>query len=236
MAAIHLNVVQVAESLGVEESVVGSWVRHEGLPCVRDSGRLIFDREQVAAWATERGMAARAGFLAPAASASASDLDLCRLLRNGGIWRGVAPSDVRPAIAQAVQNLPGASPEICRMLVQRVLAPGGITWAPVGRGIALPHMRSRVSLGKDSGMISVIFLKENLRLNESPDEGVDLDRLLFFVAPTPRSHLAVLAGLSAALTRGGFADRLQAGLSDGEICEALESCSRVASGAKEATR
>ena len=86
MAPMHVNVIQLAESLGVEESVIENWVRNEGLPCVRDSSRLIFDRAEVAAWATERGLAARAGFLAPE-NASGSDLDLANLLRHGGIWR-----------------------------------------------------------------------------------------------------------------------------------------------------
>ncbi len=234
MSAIHLNVVQIAESLGVEESVVESWVKHEGLPCVRDSGRLIFDRAQVAAWATERGMAARAGFLAPAERSSGAENDLCRYLRNGGIWRGVLPAEVRATIGRILQRLPGATLEVRQMLAQRAQMPGGVTWAPVGNGICLPHLRSRVALGKDSGLISVVFVRGLLTLNEPPDEGVNVDRLLFFLAPSPRAHLEMLAGLGAALTRGGMATRLQPGMTDAAIADVLAESVRAAAAAKEA--
>jgi nitrogen PTS system EIIA component len=221
MATIHVNVIQLAESLGVEESVVENWVKHDSLPCMQDSGRLIFDRTQVAAWATERGLAVRAGFLSPVSSGGVREVNLSDLLRRGGIWRNVPAGEVRQTIAQSIQGLPAASPQIVRMLAQRILSPGGITWAPVGDGIALPHLRSRVSPGKDSGLIAVLFLNENLRLDEPPDEGQVLDRLLFFIAPTPRAHLEVLANLTMALTRGGLKDSLRAAAGDDEIFEIL---------------
>src|SRR5439155_5728102 len=65
--AVYLNVVQLAESLGVEESVIEGWVRNEGLPHVPDRGHLLFDRAQVATWAAQRGLASKVGFLAPEA-------------------------------------------------------------------------------------------------------------------------------------------------------------------------
>lgn len=49
---MYLNVIQLAESLGVAESVVETWVRNESLPCIHDRERLLFDRAQVVAWAT----------------------------------------------------------------------------------------------------------------------------------------------------------------------------------------
>ena len=62
---MYLNVVQLAESFGVDEHTVDGWIREDGLPCVRDRDRLLFDRGQVVAWAAARGLAAKAGFLAP---------------------------------------------------------------------------------------------------------------------------------------------------------------------------
>lgn len=42
MTPMHLNIIELAESLGVEESEVESWVRHDGLPHVTDRNRLLF--------------------------------------------------------------------------------------------------------------------------------------------------------------------------------------------------
>ena len=48
---MYLNLVQLAESFGVSETVVEGWIRDEGLPHTPDRGRLLFDRAQVAEWA-----------------------------------------------------------------------------------------------------------------------------------------------------------------------------------------
>ena len=69
---MYLNLIQIAESFGVSESVAEGWIRDEGLPHTLDRGRFVFDRAQVAHWAAARGLAAQAGFLAPETSVFAS--------------------------------------------------------------------------------------------------------------------------------------------------------------------
>lgn len=64
---MYLNIIRlaVAESFGVEQSVVENWVRTDGLTAIEDRGRLLFDRRRVVDWAATRGLVAKAGFLAP---------------------------------------------------------------------------------------------------------------------------------------------------------------------------
>lgn len=219
---MYLNVIQLAESFGVAESVVEGWIRDEGLPCVRDSGRLMFDRAQVVAWAAERGLVAKAGFLAdqPAAAGPASRLE--SWLRIGGIWRDVPAGSVREVLGRVVEKLPGATPTVRQFLAQRVQAPGGITWAAVGHGLALPHLRSHVALGREAGLLAMLFLRDPVSLDgeEAPD-GVPVNRLLFFIAPTPRAHLELLAHLSAALSRGSLQQLVRDAAGDQEIFAAV---------------
>lgn len=219
---MYVNVIQLAESLGVEESVVEGWVRNEGLPCIRDSGRMLFDRNQVASWAAERGLAARAGFLAPNAAGPAS-ARLEALLKTGGVWRDVDPSEVLRTLEQILLTLSGASPAITRMLGQRIYNPDAINWAPVGHGFALPHLRARVSLGRDSGLLALLFLKSPLPFSEPPPDGVQVDKLLFFVAPTPRAHLEMLAQLSFALRSSTLREQLRSTTPDAELLDLLRS-------------
>ena len=58
---------------------------------------------------------------------------------------------MRDVLARVVAALPGAAPAVRQMLGQRVHAADGITWAAVGGGLALPHLRSHVALGRDAG-------------------------------------------------------------------------------------
>jgi len=107
------------------------------------------------------------------------------------------------------------------MLAQRALAPGGVTWAPVGGGLALPHLSKHVALGRDSGLLAILLMREALSQSEAPPDGVPITRLLFFIAPSPRAHLEMLAQLSSALTRGPLRGLLVQSAPDAEIISAL---------------
>ena len=218
---MFLNIIELAQSLGVEESEVEGWIRNEGLPHVSDRGRLLFDRAQVADWAASRGLAAKVGFLAPERSKTQGGKKLEPMLRTGGIWRDVAATSVLDLFAEIVARLPGATPPVRQMLQQRLHTPNGISWALVGGGLALPHLRTPIALGRDAGVFAIILLRDPLAINEpAPDEQA-ITRLLFFVAPSPRTHLEILAQLSAALARGDLSGLINRGAPDDELFAAV---------------
>lgn len=198
---MYLNVVELAESLGVDESMIEAWVRNEGLPHVPDRGRLLFDRAQAVAWAASRGMAARVGFLAPGLS-STSGHRLELLLRFGGIWRDVPSAQVFDVIERIVKTVPGKTAAVQHLLVQRLREPDGLNWAPIGDGLALPHLRAPVALGH--GVLALLFLREPLQVDPPAPDGRPVTRGLFFMAPSPRTHLELLGRLSTALTSGSL--------------------------------
>ena len=106
---MFLNIIELAQSLGVEESEVEGWIRNDGLPHVTDRGRLLFDRTQVVAWAESHGLAAKVGFLAPEHSKIQSEKKLETMLRAGGIWRDVPAANIFNLLADIVAKLPGAT-------------------------------------------------------------------------------------------------------------------------------
>jgi PTS system nitrogen regulatory IIA component len=218
---MYLNIIQLAESFGVEESVVEGWVRSEGLLAIRDRDRLLFDRNQVVDWASARGLAAKAGFLAAGGTTKLAATKLEPLLRIGGIWRDLASTQVVEAMEQIVSKLPGATPPIRKLLAQRLHLPAGISWAAVGGGLALPHLRTPVALGREAGIFAILLLRDPLALSEPVPDDVPVTRLLFFVAPSPRAHLELLGLLSGALIRGGLREPVINGAGDEEIFAAL---------------
>lgn len=220
---MFLNIVQLAESLGVEESEVESWVRNDGLPHVTDRKRLLFDRVQVVDWADSRGMAARCGFLAPERVNDQDEKRLGAMLRTGGIWRDIPAAGVAAVFAKIMAKLPGTTPSVCQILQQRLCAPDGISWAPVGNGFALPHPRTRIAIGRDAGIFAIVLLRDGLTVNEPAPDEQPVTRLLFFVAPSPRTHLEILARLSTALTRGSLRQLIHEGVPDDKIVAAVAS-------------
>ncbi len=219
---MYLNLIQIAESFGVSESVIEGWIRNEGLPHTLDRGRLLFDRAQVTQWAAGRGLAARVGFLAPDESALTTHLRLGPLLRAGRIWRDVPAAEVPDIFGRIIAALPGATPPVRQLLGQRVRAKGGVTMAPIGGGFALPHPSTRITLGRDSGTVALLLLRDDLMLAEPPIDGVPVRRLFFFVAPSPRGHLDLLARLSRSLVQGPLRGLVEKGAPDDELFQAVE--------------
>ena len=219
---MYLNLIQIAESFGVSEKVVEGWIRDEGMPCTPDRNRLLFDHAQVVEWAAERGLAARAGFLAPETAALTSHLQIGPLLRAGGIWRDVPAVEVPDVFERIVTALPGATPPVRQLLGQRVRSKNGVTMAPIGGGFALPHPSTRITLGRDSGTVALLLLRDALPLAEPPADGVAVTRLFFFIAPSPRAHLDLLARLSRELQRGPLRELVEKEARDAEILQAVE--------------
>jgi len=70
--------------------------------------------------------------------------------------------------------------------------------------MALPHLSQRVVLGAGSGLAALLHLEEGFEAAGPTPDGVAGHRMLFFVAPTPRAHLDLLARLSRAVASGPF--------------------------------
>ena len=218
---MYLNIVQIAESFGVSESVVEGWVRNEGMPHTPERGRLLFDRAQVVQWAAGRGLATKAGFLTPEQSAFTTGCELAPLLRTGGIHREVSAVSVLDVLGKVVATLPGVAQPVQQLLQQRLRAPSGVVWAFVGSGFALPHLSTRVALGRGSGTLALLLLGDPLTQAGPTPDNVPVTRLLFFIAPSPRAHLDLLGRLTRALSKGPFREPILKGAADAEIFAAV---------------
>jgi len=219
---MYLNLIQLAESFGVSEKVVEGWIRDEGLPHTPDRRVLLFDRAQVAQWAATRGLATKAGFLATANPALGATLRLAPLLHTGGIWRDVATTDVTEIFVRVASAMHGTTPPVRDLLGKRLRAAGGLTYAPVGGGFALPHPATRITLGRDSGTVALLLLNQGLSLTEPRVDAVAVTRLLFFIAPSPRAHLDMVGRLSRMVAGGALREALERGAKDEAIFQVVE--------------
>ena len=107
--------------------------------------------------------------------------------------------EVANVFDRIVAALPAATPPVRQMLAQRLRAKGGVTWAPIGGGFALPHPSTRIALGRDSGTLALLLLRDALSPG-NPADHLPVTRLFFFIAPSPRAHLDLLGRLSRDLS------------------------------------
>ena len=123
------------------------------------------------------------------------------------------------------------------MLGQRLRTKGGVSFAPIGGGFALPHPASRITLGRDSGAVALIFLRDALPPLELRVDDVPVTRLLFLIAPSPRAHLDLVGRLSRLLRRGDLREVLEKGPADEEIYQVFDAADTAAgSGTKPGVR
>jgi PTS system nitrogen regulatory IIA component len=101
--------------------------------------------------------------------------------------------------------------------VQRLRAAGGINWAAIGGGFALPHPSARVALGRDSGTVALLLLDDDFsQARPTPDE-VPVTRMFFFIAPSPRAHLDLLGRLTRLVSHGKLRELVVNSASDADI-------------------
>jgi len=104
--------------------------------------------------------------------------------------------------------------------------------APVGGGFALPHPSARITLGRDSGTVALLLLRDALPPVEVSPDGLPITRLFFFIAPSPRAHLDLLARLSRSLVRGPLRELVEKGVQDKEIFQAVDAIDAASAEAK----
>ena len=70
-------------------------------------------------------------------------------------------------------------------------------------------------------IIAIVLLRDALAVNEPAPDEKPITRLLFFVAPSPRAHLEMLAQLSTALLRGNLQKLMNESAPDDELFAAI---------------
>src|SRR5207247_2323336 len=123
-------------------------------------------------------------------------LNLIQLAESFGVSEGVVEGWIRD------EGLPH-TPDRGRLLFDRSqVAEWAAKLAPAGGGLALPHPSTRITLGRDSGTVALLFMRDALPPEEVSPDGLPITRLCFFIAPSPRGHLELLGRLSRSLACG----------------------------------
>jgi PTS system nitrogen regulatory IIA component len=78
------------------------------------------------------------------------------------------------------------------------------------------------------GVLALMFLREPLHLDAPAPDGKPVTRALFFVAPSPRTHLELLGRLSTALTGGSLRSLVFDAAPDDAIFAALAAADAAA--------
>lgn len=87
----------------------------------------------------------------------------------------------------------------------------------IGNGIALPHPRIPIMIGKDKPLVHFFFPKQKLNLNSI--DGKPIHTFILLISQTIKQHLSVVAHLSFLLSQETFRFALENRLQPNEILD-----------------
>jgi PTS system nitrogen regulatory IIA component len=211
---LKLTVQEAAEVLGADEERVLDWIEADSLPAQRIRGQYRINRTELLEWATEHDIT-----FAPRVFArgdGAPDVpSLAMALRAGGIHHGVPGGKLDAVLREIVNLLPLGDDADRDTLLHFMLARGAVAVAPIGDGIAIPHVRAPIVLAQSGSAAALLFLLEPVDM-PAPDEH-PIETLFFLVCPTVHAHLAMLAKLAFCLRNAAFREALKRRASADEI-------------------
>lgn len=210
---MDLNVRDAAKVFGVSEPTILRWVKQEGMPSFTINGRYRFNRVDLLEWSH-----ARKHPMSADARPDGTFEHLVPALRTGGVHHAVAGADAASALAAAAERLPLSAAD--RALAAEVLAEREKHGATaIGEGIAVPHPRSPLVFPVAAPVVALCFLERPVDFGAA--DGRPVGALFVLLAPTVRSHLTLLAELSAALHDDRFKDAVIRRAPAAEILGAL---------------
>ena len=199
---MNLRVKDAAVLLNVSEKTIYRWLAQAKLPFHQVNNQYRFNRAELLEWATANSVP-----MSPQIMEEPGDAfipSLAEALRAGGIHYRVGGSD-KASVLQSVVEILGLPQEVDRdFLYQVLLARESIGSTAIGGGIAIPHVRSPITLHVHSPLVALCFLETPIDFQAI--DGKPVHTLFTIVSPTIKAHLSLLSKLSFALRASAFAD------------------------------
>jgi PTS system nitrogen regulatory IIA component len=215
---MQLTVRDAARLLGVTEQVLERWVRRGELPAQLVDDRYRFNRIELLEWAAQRKMAVSAEILEEPGLAARALPSLARMVRAGGIHRGLAGGGKDRLLREMIDRLPAPPGFDREFLFQMVRAREHLGSTALGNGIAIPHPREPIVLRVDQPVVALYLPDAPVEFGDGPP----VHTLCLLVSPSTRMHLHLLAAVATALRDPVVAAKLAARAPDAEILAEIE--------------
>jgi PTS system nitrogen regulatory IIA component len=198
---MRVTVREAATLLNAPEAKVYAWIESGNLPAQRIDDQYRINRSELLEWATARNI-----HVAPALFHEAEEDEripsVSESLERGGVFHDVAGATREEALRAIISKLPLDDDSDRETLLGILLARDSEAVAPVGEGIAIPHVRNPIALSTDEPSLALFFLRQPVDFG-APDRQ-PLFALFFLVSPTTRVHLQMLSKIAWLLRDAAF--------------------------------
>jgi len=195
---MKLSVREAARLLSVSESELYHWIEDGEIPFYMVNHQPLFNREELLEWATAHKLRLSVELFAD----GAQPVQLGDAIVRGGVHHGLSCTDRAGALRAAVARLPIADEAERELVLDIMLARESEASTGVGKGIAIPHVRSPLVFAGEAPAIALCFLEQPIDFGAIDQQPVTT--LFVMMTPTVQVHLQLLSRLSVALHDAAF--------------------------------
>lgn len=135
------------------------------------------------------------------------DVDICELLRRGGVLHDVQGSTPQEIYKSACSNLEIPSEITREELYDALCDREQILTTAVGNGIALPHPQYPIIKDDSNQRVFVCYLKEPVSMNALDNKKVFV--MFIILSSNVQSHLQIIAKLARLIRKETFKSALE---------------------------
>jgi len=204
---MKLSISQIAEYLDLPVQTVERWIRQGRIPVHRDGHSCAFHRGTLERWAKAHNLK----FTPPQSRREEPEEErlenLLPVMKRGGVHHGIQAEDVEAALREVTARIPGIAREHQEELLEGLLERERLASTGVGRGIAIPHLRTPLSELLDRPVITTCFLAQPIDFGAVDDRQVFV--LFALLCPSVKAHLHLLSRLSYCARDDAFIEFLR---------------------------
>jgi len=212
---MKLSMGQIAEYLDLPVQTVERWIRQGRIPVHRDGHSCAFHRGTLERWAKAHNLK----FLPPQSRQETPQEDrlenLLPVMQRGGIHYGIRAEGVESALREVTEKIPGIASENREELREGLLERERLASTGVGRGIAIPHLRTPLSDMLSEPVITTCFLDHPIEYGAVDDQPVFV--LFALLCPSVKAHLHLLSRLSYCARDNPFIEFLRSAPAEQDV-------------------
>ena len=201
----YLTEKNTAKLLDVSPVTIQRWRQQGKIPFKIIKDKIYFNKKEIMDWAKEHDFSLQAA--EQDNTKNKDNFYLYKAIKNGGIYYNIQGNDVYSILENAIKKLDFIKPDDSAMLLDELLKREELASTGIGKGVAIPHPRTRLDLNLKEAHVPVFFPENPVEYNAL--DGQKVFALFMLFTTTTKEHLKLLSKISFVLGNSDLITILQ---------------------------
>ena len=195
-----------AKLLDVSPVTIERWKQQGKIPFKTIKDKIYFNKKEILDWAKEHDFTIP-DMQTDQPASTESRFSLHKAVERGGIYDNVKGNDVYSVLENSIKKLPFFNSNQAQILLDELLKREEMASTAIGKGVAIPHPRTRLDLGLKEAHIALFFLQNPVDYHAL--DGKQVFVLFLLLTTNTKEHLKLLSKISHMLNDPAILSALQ---------------------------